>query len=297
VVSNSLLCACVLSSDTSIYLIKGDRVLAFDTDKGTLRWSSIFDEAVGYVSLDDGMLYTFSFLKLYAVDPINGKIKATYFLPLGKWNTPRVTNGVLYYSAGPDLYALKLSDEKQLWHAHVNDAVALTTLVVNHSRVYVAAPTDGVLYAFDSSTGKQLWKSATVSVGVRNFVVANDTIYCSSFGGDLYAFDSNTGKHIWNLHYNTLDMLVDADMLYISYTKGDGNDAGIFAIRGKEGRTIWQNRLVGNYDLLGIYHGILYIHAYNGNHSAIDAFRISDALRLWHLSINGDATKLAVTVA
>jgi outer membrane protein assembly factor BamB len=312
--------------DNTVYLIKGNTLFAFDAGKGKFRWSSVFDSDVGEISLVNSRLYVYSFWlniggnndKFYVVDPTNGKFKV-YRVPQGGLDAPTV-NGVRYYVGGsnpigpnprgPNLYALKLSNQKQLWHQQfaANQTLTLGNVAVKNGIVYVPSMilasgnrknSAGLLYAFDATTGKQLWKSFEMPVGIRNFMVADDMVYCASIG-DLDAFDSHTGKHIWHLHSNTVDLLVNAGVLYINYiTNTISYDGGIEALQAKNGKKLWQTSFTGTgeHNLLGLQRGIIYTIADNGTVGNIDALKASDGTRLWNLSINGDATKLEAAVA
>lgn len=290
----------------TVYLIRGNAnntVLAFDANQGKFRWSSVFADAVD-ISVVDGVLYVAPTGavsgKLYAVDPANGKIKATYTSPLGMWN-PTVVNGVAYYASGSSINAQRLADKKLLWHQQIQAGQALELVSVKNGIVYTSAmvtvpakgkSTVGLLYAFDAKAGKQLWKSSTVPLAVSDFTVTNDVVYCLSAGGDLDAFDSHTGKHVWHLHSNTYDLLVNAGVLYINYnTNTASGSGGIEALHAKNGKKLWQISLtgIGTHHLIGLQRGIIYTMADDGKIGSMDAFNANSGAQVWDLPINGDA--------
>lgn len=301
----------IVIGDT-VYLIvgnTGNTVLAFDANKGQFLWSGAFGLYAVHISVVDGVLYvaaddTGSGGKLYAVDPVKGKIKAAYKLPATIWN-PMVANGVEYYTDGPSLYAQRLTDKKPLWHQQIGVEQDLAFVFVKNGIVYASAmmtvlnkekSTTGQLYAFDAKTGKQLWKSSTVPIAVSDFTVTNDMVYCVSDAGDLDAFDSHTGKHLWHLQANTdrvaYDLLVNAGILYTHHSTSTRSD-GIEALQAKSGKQLWQASFTGSnyHHPLGLQHGILYTIADGGKAGSrsIDALNASSGALLWHLSINGNA--------
>ncbi len=243
---------------------------------------------------------------------VNGKIKATYKAPQGGWYAP-VVNGVRYYvsgskSGGTGLYALQLSSQKQLWHQQfpADQSIGYGDISVKNGIVYMSSMilatgnrknSAGLIYAFNASTGKQLWKSPELPTGVRTFLVSDDDIvYCASIG-DFDVFDGHTGKRLWHQHIDTSDMLLNAGVLYINDST---TPKGIVALRARDGKKIWWVASdAGNsaFPFLGLQRGIIYTIADDGKVGGIDALRASDGTRLWHLSINGDATKLDAAVA
>jgi len=254
----------------------------------------------------------------YAVNPANGKMKATYRIPPGGWYSP-IVNGVQYFVGGsaltglpPGLYAVNLSSKKQLWHHQFPASQGLDeNVVVKDGIVYVSPMimatgnrknSAGLLYAFDANTGKQLWKSLEMPTFVRNFIVTNGVVYCASGGassGDLVAFDSHTGKLIWHLPFKANGLLVNAGVLYLDYATNSISDGGIAALQTKDGKQLWKTAFTGTGEphLLGLRRGIIYTIAGNGTVGNIDALRASDGAKLWNLSINGDATKFGAAVA
>lgn len=305
----------------TVYLVEVSAVVAFDASKGTLRWVSFFDTGVGDISLINGQLYLYPFLpsiiksnnKLYVVNPADGKIKATYDkAPQGGWDAP-IVDGVQYYlgeakSGGPALYALQLSSQKQLWHQQFPADQAPDNVTVKNGIVYVSSmilasnkrkDSAGLLYAFDATTGKQLWKSPELPTGVRTFQVSDDNIvYCASIG-DFDAFDGHTGKHLWHQHADVSDMLLNAGLLYINDST-NVHKAAIAVLQARDGKVIWRIATgAGNQyrPFLGLQRGILYMIAGNDKVRSIDALRASDGTRIWHLSINGNADQVLATVA
>jgi outer membrane protein assembly factor BamB len=307
----------------TVYLIlreSSNTLLAFDANKGGFRWLRVFDRGIGDISLVHGLLYVYPWFlsnnkKLYVVDPVSGKTNVTIDkTPPGGWEAP-IVNGVQYYvrgskPGGTSLYALQLSGQKQLWHHQfpADQTMGYGDITVKNGIVYVSSmilatgnrkDSAGLLYAFDASTGKQLWMSPELPRGVRTFLVSDDSIvYCASFG-DFDAFDAHTGKHLWNQHHNVTDMVLSTGVLYINdFAAPKGPE--ILALRARDGKKIWDltsDAGQSAFPFLGLQRGIIYIIADNGKVGSIDAVRASDGARLWHLPITGSAIAFNATVA
>lgn len=120
-------------------------------------------------------------------------------------------------------------------------------------------------------------------------------VYCASIG-DLDAFDSRTGKLVCLLQMDAEDLLVNAGVLYVDYTTNPySGDERIAALQPENGKKLWQTS--AGTSLLGLQRGIIYSIADNGTIGGIDALRAGDGSRVCHLSIKGDASKFAATVA
>jgi outer membrane protein assembly factor BamB len=129
-------------------------------------------------------------------------------------------------------------------------------------------------------------------------MVMGDIVYCASFD-DIEVFDSHTGKYLWHQPFNTSEMLLNAGVLYIN-DSATPNKPGIAALRAKDGKKLWwiaSSAGMSYQPFLGLKRGILYTIANNGVVGSIDALRVSDGTRLWHVSVNGDATKVGAVVA
>ena len=130
--------------------------------------------------------------------------------------TPVVLNGVMYFTASNDAYALEASSGRVLWHytreissglvddasGHINRGVALWG-----NRVYME--TDNAhLLCLDAQTGKLIWDNAYATwnknYGATSAPLAiHGKILVGTSGGDdgvrgfIEAFDATTGKQLW----------------------------------------------------------------------------------------------------
>ncbi len=301
----------VVIGDT-LYITSGDTIAALDAQSGALRWSRTFKQSVLPPYLADGLLYVNVSLgsTLYAVNPADGTITATYTPRQGFWNTPIVVHGVLYYTAGTSLYAVQLPSEKLLWQQQVNRDQILEALSVNNGIVYVQAmvyatskkDSSGLIYAFDAHTGNKLWQSPAMPRGVRMVTITGEMLYAAAFG-ELLAFDVHTHALVWHEPFNTFEMLVTSGRLYISFNLVSGQATGpegFAALNATTGKLLWQksNGSGGGVALAGVLDGVLYGVFWTGQGvGTAYALNASSGSQLWTMPAGATVFDWHMTVA
>lgn len=288
----------VVIGDT-VYIIMDGPVSALDAQTGVLRWSHNFNGRVTDLYVDDGLLYFNTLFPssnaLYAVNPANGTITATYMLKQEEWTRPVVVDDVLYYTAvsagsrNSTLHAIQLPGEKLGWQQQLSNHVLFIApkgIIVQNGIVYVqvtqeSPSNNGLIDAFDAHTGSKLWQSPAIAGGLRIVTVTNEMIYAASFGAELLAFNIHTHALVWQKAFNTYDIRAASGMLYIEYGRGSGQLAALNATTGK---LLWQqSKSTG---LVGIFNGIVYGESWpnGGKNGTIYAFSASNGSQLWAMS-------------
>jgi outer membrane protein assembly factor BamB len=292
-------------------------IIAVDTDKGAVRWShtlNIINVTHGlpqpYQSGD--MLY-FSgipFSKgspidprqvvLYAINPTDGSIKATYKPPRGGWMGLQVTDNILYYTSGSGLYALQLPGGTQLWHASVNFQVP--GLYVKSGILYAEENLAGSqtsqyddIYAFNARTGKVLWHQRIVPGNSDGLYFNGSVVYAkagvltpdprASLNGTLYAFNARTGNSLWQ------SAVIPGGVKTVAFTSASvfvsSYGGNVYTFDVHSGKLVWHQPFDA-YDMLATSDA-LYLN-YNihgtGDHG-FAALRAKDGAKLWQRSIFG----------
>ena len=295
----------------TVYIMTDGPVSALDAQTGALRWSHDFQGRVTDPSMDHGLLYfstSFSTLPplssaLYAVNPDNGTITATYTPGQGQksWGSLIVVDSVLYYAAGSPpsppsstLYAVQLPGEKPLWQQQFsNSSIGPGGIPVQNGIVYVPvtlfAPgkpsqTD-FIDAFDAQTGHKLWQSPALSSSVRMVAITNEMIYVALVG-DLLAFDAHTHALVWHLPLDTFGIQVASGRLYIAYGTPQSPITQLAALNATTGKVLWQRSKSNGLSLDGILNGIVYGDSWpnDGKDGTIYAFSASNGSQLWTMS-------------
>jgi outer membrane protein assembly factor BamB len=128
---------------------------------------------------------------------------------------------------------------KESWTAQTSGSFT-SSPVVKNGLVYVGS-TDGNVYAFDSSTGRQEWTCDTGQKVKSDLTVENSTVYVGNENG-LCAIDANRGMLEWEF-----DSVVDKDRQYFRAAPavvagtvyvGDRNN-NLYAINNRTGTAEW----------------------------------------------------------
>ena len=281
----------------TVYIIPntGGPLTALNAQTGALRWSHTFKENVLLPYMDDGLLYVRDFFgksTLYAVNPANGALIATYTPKQGYWNSPIVVHGILYYGAGSSLYAVQLPGEKLLWQQQLSNQLLFDGLSVQYGIVYASFvqcacgghDQAGLIDAFDAQTGHKLWQSPALPRGVRTIAVTDEMIYAAAFD-ELVAFDRHSHTIVWSQPLNTFDLVVVSGTLYITFDKGNDPNEGFAALDARTGKLLWQkiNRAGGGVELAGVLGGIFYGAGVSndGKEVTLYALNASNGSQLW----------------
>jgi outer membrane protein assembly factor BamB len=109
---------------------------------------------------------------------------------------PILQNSILYFDAGPWIYAFDLKTGNQIWREVFPSPFSFSGIIY-HDGMIIGNCEDTFMYALDAKTGRQLWATKTAGTSSRLFEM-NGVIYFTG-GGDglLHAVDAKTGKHIW----------------------------------------------------------------------------------------------------
>lgn len=174
-------------------------VMAFNTSDGTSRWSFPLPNN-GYIEgapiMANGLLYVSAGNNVYAINPTTGA-QSRDFATGGQLNaSPDVVNGVVYIcSTDQYVYAYNAKNGSLLWKYQTSAVNELSPRVVNNV-VYFGA-NNGYLYALNASNGTLLWSVAGPSGFYSKPTVVSGVVYIGTLYG-VDAFNATNGTLLWD---------------------------------------------------------------------------------------------------
>jgi outer membrane protein assembly factor BamB len=272
--------------------------VAGSTPNNQLKWSNS-NLNIGYSSptVANGVVYVGSYGDVYAFNATTGAqlwMKAT----VGSGDTPAVVNGVVYVGDhSGNVYAFNATTGAQLWmNTTVGGGNVLSSPAVDNNVVYVentgvySASTNNygdVVYAFNATTGAQLWKITAGDPYFSSPAVVNNVVYVGSMaatgGGVVYAFNATTGAQLWmNATSGEVECspAVVNNVVYVGDTNGN-----FYAFNATTGAQLWMNAL-GDFlrSSPAVVNGVVYVGDYNENVYALDA---TTGAQLWSYQTGG----------
>jgi outer membrane protein assembly factor BamB len=249
-------------SDTA-YLAAGTQVYAVDLNTGSEKWrypakanSKITFYANPVLSSDGQLLVPSYDHNLYSLNPSTG---SENWIFSGSKNrligSPLATENMIYQpSADGNLYAVDLSGT-QVWVQQTGGPLWGTPAAGTDCGCIYVPSMDHFVYAFDASTGKQLWKSADLASAIVGTpaVSSDGVIYVGTFGKEMIALNVADGSIKWR--FTTQDWIwsgpaLENNVLYFGDLSGY-----LYALNASDGTTLWriqpQNAIVDTPVVLG----------------------------------------------
>jgi len=210
--------------------------------KGTLKWRykcgdrwyegfgcPTIDKENIYVSSYDGNVYHF----------YNDSLVWVYKTEIGLSSSVLKIKDRLYFTAEDGVYCLSLSagscgDGELIWKNGDLNGLICSPPAISGNALFAGA-TDGFLYAFQLSSGKEIWKCKTGYRIKDAPAVSDDRVFVCSDG--VYAVDAKDGELLWSRDLGSIvntSPAVAHGMVYV------GCDGGyIYALDDKTGETVW----------------------------------------------------------
>jgi outer membrane protein assembly factor BamB len=192
-----------------VYDLSEATLYAIDATTGTKLWSTpgLGVPSTSWLVVANGVVYAASEQGSLAVNATTGA-------PLWKNDSvgadaaPAVANGVVYTTSGSQtvfgpalLSALDATTGKLLWTAPTSYQCNTSSPAVANGVVYVTGSDSsfkGMLFAFNATTGAELWSAASAQCGSVP-AVANGVVYVGSDEqGRVAAFNATTGAKLWS---------------------------------------------------------------------------------------------------
>lgn len=179
------------------------KLYALNAATGTFMWSYDTGFVINNAPLTaNGLVYIgASNDTLSALNSLTGQIVWKHSFP-GGLSTPSIDGGLLYLSAGGNLYALKSQTGQLMWHVSAKGG----TPIIAGGMIYVNDRTDSKLLALNEQTGALVWSNAYSSLyaSASDPSVANGVVYLTiPTDCNLQALSGATGSLLWQ--YNTID--------------------------------------------------------------------------------------------
>lgn len=268
----------------NIYLITGSTfITALNATSGATLWHF---QPGGYVDppvLVNHIVYTLVLnagtTTLYALNATSG---ATLwkFAPSGYFVNVPVVRNVVYLtvdsanSNSSILYALNATSGTTLWSFTSN--ATLGTPVISHNILYIGTTSATTVFAFNASTGKQIWHSTPSAFPISFGTVANGILYGDSQGpnntfGILYAYRISDGTFLWSFQGAAW-----AEVGKIVYVEaGTYATPSICALNNSTGASLWCDQ--GGY-AVQVVDGLAYVST---GSSGLQVFKGSTGALLW----------------
>ena len=109
---------------------------------------------------------------------------------------PLIRDNRIYSAIGPRVQANDLESGTLLWRTKGNAEFAVSGIIEGDGIIF-GNSSDGFMHAFDTQTGKLLWKVETFGTARKPFYMNGVLYVVSPGGGHLYAFDGKTGTILW----------------------------------------------------------------------------------------------------
>lgn len=318
----------VLANNMLYVPLRGGMLYALDANNGAVRWSHNFKMFLSRIAMVNGQLCAISNegtdspdFYVHMFNPANGAVDKQYHFSRSSGGSIGSTNyavagQTLYTDAGNGLYAFNLANGKRLWQQQIDQKHLFSGLQVVSGVVYASslvnanAPS-GYVYAFNASTGEQVWQTATVG-NVFLATVAENVVYLSAEDPNLttnpytlYAYSAQNGKQLWQHHSlgisaSANNTVVNAGVVYIAGSYGENTGyQGLIALNAKDGSIKWQtpnNAKSPNASEPAsgpvLVDGTLYV-----GDTSLHVLNAKDGSALWNVAIGGlDVSPVIVTI-
>ena len=264
--------------------------------------------------LADGKAYiTSTDGNVYALDVSTGAKIWTHTIGSPVYGQPVVTGDYIYVTLRDDentvygIYCLDVSTGDEVWKVTIPEIAGYP--VVEGDYLFVGALNvsssnpivfDGIVYAFDASTGSKIWSypTGTFSSDNPNFVpvVVENFVYFS-VGNKTFALDASTGTEKWKFtSQNAIGSpLFSSSYVYVS------SGANVYCIDASTGTQKWASKIEGDeasspviaesqvyvgsvgsqYFAKSVYHNVYALDALSGD-------------KMWNCTIEGNPYSIAV---
>ena len=198
---------------------------------------------------------------------------------------PLLQAGVVYTAAqAGEVSAIDAETGAELWQVEL--AAGISAGLGWADGKLLLASRDGKLHMLDSADGSEVWQVSTSSEVLAVPQTANKVILVQAIDGRLTAYGVKQGDLLWS-HASDLPNLtlrgtstpvIDGSVSYAGFANGK-----LLAFDNQKGKVIWQQRISapkGRSDMerlvdidgpLQLVDGSLYVTAYQGNLTAVDA--------------------------
>jgi len=212
---------------------------------------------------------------------------------------------VVYAKGDKQVYALRASDGKLLWHISLpwpssspDFSHDTGGLVLDHGMVFTQLADSGVgtsiLFALKANDGKVLWQYQTG--GVELFTVAGGNVYAAAYLDNKYqlvALQETTGHFLWSYDRNISLIGQQGKSVYVvsivwSIPQGGTpldakSDSTLLALDARNGKALWSSKIVTTFSAgTNVGHMVIEndkIIFFNGSHFC--DYQISDGHELW----------------
>ncbi len=302
-------------------------VYALNATDGTQLWDYFTGEWPSSPAVANGVVYVNTEFSINALNATDGtqlwRNEPQYDVPVG-FSSPTVADGIVYAgttnssdNGDCNVYAINATNGKTLWstpslagYAIVNPspAVANGTVYIGAEGAFGWAIPAGYpiaqicygVYAFNATSGAQLWNYNTDYSGWSPPVVAGGVVYYVSEENNLYAINATSGAEIWNYtpvytgSGNGVSLEnVDSSPAVVDGVVYLGSDYGnVYAFNSSSGTIIW-NCTIGDGTLSTptVADGVLYVGSTDNNIYTLNA---TNGVELWSYPTSGAVDSPAV---
>jgi outer membrane protein assembly factor BamB len=158
----------------------------FTAEEAGLFTIPVIDKDNVYFGDTAGFIYSVNLV----TKKVNWKIKCNNEAFYGSDMSPSIHDGIIYVS---NIYSILYIDEntgKILVSIDMKEHLIINSPVVSRNEAYFSSD-DGMLYAFDKKTGKELWNIKLAKRCMASPIISNGVIYiaaCDSMDSKGYVF-------------------------------------------------------------------------------------------------------------
>ena len=177
----------------NVILIGGADYLmyALNIDTGVIMWSYPTESVVvSSPAIYNGVCYFGSVdNNVYAINIATGEVVWTYQTGDSIYSSPAIWGVYLYISSDDGyLYSLNIGSGSLIWRSFMAAGVNISSPTLGSDGIVYVGCSDGKVYAFNGTTGVQLWSYQTGGTVESSLAIGSDgTIYCGSLDGNIYA--------------------------------------------------------------------------------------------------------------
>jgi outer membrane protein assembly factor BamB len=279
---------------------------AFDKRTGKVRWGYNIHQDGNQTSFHGNPLISESLILIgtdkscapdgighvYAFDKTTGAVRWKYRTASVPTDIARIGSTVYAASFLDQLFALNLADGSLRWKFETGTAnpeceLPSSPVAVENKVLY--AGFDGMLYAFDGKSGKELWKQSLGKRATTRLSVVGSSIYVGTSANRLLRISANDGRVQGELVLPALPVgriSIDHNSLYVFLEDHESRAGYLIDTTLNLSRIQWAQKASREWstECPRLWNGFLLAGNCRGE---LSAFRLSDGAPQWSDKLNG----------